>query len=143
MIKNYTSNVPVDRTLSRIESILIKHGASNIIKDYSNGKLDSICFSILNPLNSHLLSIRLPANEDAIYKILILESKVKRPRENTFKALKDQASRTAWKLIFDWIEIQMSLIEMKQVDFFKSFCHISGMANRIFITLSKKIILKC
>ena len=35
--------------------------------------------------------------------------------------IRDQASRTAWKLMQDWIEIQVSLIEMRQVEFLQVF----------------------
>ena len=32
------------------------------------------------------------------------------------ESFREQAQRTAWKLMQDWIEVQMSLILMKQAD---------------------------
>jgi len=34
MIKNYTSGVPVDRTVAKIEQVLVQCGATNIMKNY-------------------------------------------------------------------------------------------------------------
>jgi hypothetical protein len=33
----------------------------------------------------------------------------------------EQASRTAWKIVQDWIEVQMSMIQMKQADTLQVF----------------------
>jgi hypothetical protein len=119
MIKNYTSGVPVDRTVAKIESTLVSGGASNIVKDYKDGTLDAICFMVVMPNTGERLAVRLPANVDAVYETL--RSQVKKPRRGTFDKLKEQASRTAWKLMQDWVEIQMSLIQMHQTEFLQVF----------------------
>jgi hypothetical protein len=119
VIKNRTSTVPVDRTISRIETFLVRAGAQNIFKDYSNGDLKGVCFSFYHPVQKRLIAIRLPANVPAIEKCL-LES-MKRPRRETRNRLHDQAARTAWKLMQDWIEVQVSLIEMEQAEFLQVF----------------------
>ncbi len=41
-IKNYTSGVPVGNTVARIETILVKAGATGIVKDYEGGELKAI-----------------------------------------------------------------------------------------------------
>ena len=87
MIKNYTSGVPVDRTISRIESILVEGGASNITKDYKNGELDALLFMVRMPDTGKEISVRLPAKADAVYDTL--RGKMKRPRAGT----KDTGSR--------------------------------------------------
>jgi len=118
MIKNYTSGVPVERTVMRIEVALIAAGAIGIYKDYKDGVLGAICFSIQDP-TSRLLSVRLPSDSKAVYEVLL--SRMKRPRKETLKKLKDQAARTSWKLVQDWVEIQISLIEMRQAEFLQVF----------------------
>jgi hypothetical protein len=119
MIKNYTSGVPIDRTVSKIESVLVEAGASNIMKDYAGGELKAICFTVVNPHDRTKVSIRLPANVDEVYAVL--KSEVKRPRSGTLDKLKDQAGRTAWKLMQDWVEVQLSLIRMSQAEFLQVF----------------------
>lgn len=36
-------------------------------------------------------------------------------------AIKEQAARTAWKLLADWIDIQLSLVELDQVEMLEIF----------------------
>lgn len=119
MIKNYTSGVPVSRTVERIEAALVRGGASNIAKDYKDGLLYAVCFAVLNPATGQRIAVRLPANADGVYEAL--RSAVKRPRRGTLDKLRDQATRTAWKLMQDWVEVQMSLIEMRQAEFLQVF----------------------
>ena len=119
MIKNYTSGVPVDRTLARIETALVKGGASAISKDYHDGQLVALCFSTINPAGGQRISVRLPANSEGVYNAL--RAACKRPRADTLAKLREQAGRTAWKLMQDWVEVQMSLIAMQQAEFLQVF----------------------
>lgn len=116
-MKNYTSTVPVTRTISRIESALVRGGAKGIQKQYEDGVLVAIFFSV--DTGGKLLNIRLPANVEAVIKVL--KKPVKRPREGTLDRIIEQADRTAWKLVQEWIEIQISMIEMEQADFLQVF----------------------
>ena len=120
MLKNYTSDVPVGRTIARIEECLMKAGATGILKDFSSGRVSALCFKLPLPqATGKEIAIRLPTNEEAIYTVL--SSFVRRPRAGTEERLRDQASRTAWKLMQDWIEVQLSLIQMKQADALQVF----------------------
>lgn len=117
-IKNYTSEVPVSRTVSRIEELLSRFGAHNVSKDYYAGRLVAVRFSIRLETGREV-SIRLPADESAVLKVLA--DGVRRPRQGTMERLKEQASRTAWKLQQDWVEVQLSLIEMQQAEAIQVF----------------------
>lgn len=117
-LKNYTSNVPVARTISRIEQMLAEAGASGIHKEYVNGALIALAFSINLPVG-RLMTIRLPANQSAVY--LTMKKSILRPRKGTLDKLNEQAARTAWKLMQDWVEVQLSLIKMQQVDVLQVF----------------------
>jgi hypothetical protein len=39
----------------------------------------------------------------------------------TIAKIKEQSERTAWKLLSDWVDIQMSLIELDQVELIEVF----------------------
>lgn len=119
MIKNYTSGVPIDRTVSRIESALVSGGASNIQKDYKDGVLVAICFTVVYPDSGRRVAVRLPANVESVYDAM--REAIRRPRRGTIEKVKEQAGRTAWKLMQDWIEVQMSLIKMRQAEFLQVF----------------------
>lgn len=116
-MKNYTSEVPAFRTVARIEECLVRAGATNIMKDYSNGQLDGLCFSI--GIEGKTFGIRVPANIAAVEKVLA--SEIKRPTRERLGRLKAQAERTAWKLMQDWVEVQLSLVEMRQAELLQVF----------------------
>lgn len=113
-IKNYTSTVPVERSLAKIESALVRGGARSISRDYDDKRrIVAFKFTIPTP-NGQDMYFRLPANVPAVYEIM--QSDIRRPRKNTMVKLTEQAERTAWKLMVDWVEIQMALVAMDQVD---------------------------
>lgn len=108
----------MEKSIHHIESKLVAHGAKDIMKRYSlEGKLESICFIII--LNGNSMSFKLPAKIDACYKIL--SSKIKQPRHGTNEKILEQAARTAWKIVSDWVDIEMSMIELQQKEFLEVF----------------------
>lgn len=117
MVKNYTSSVPATRSVQHIENKLITHGAKNILKLYENKKLTGIAFIL--DLNGNELPFRLPVRISNVEKML--KTQVRRPRKDTYKNISAQAERTAWKLLADWVDIQISLIELQQVQFLEVF----------------------
>ncbi len=117
MIKNYTSSVKAEDTIARIELILSKNGATGISKDYEDGKVTALTFLI--PVENRSVSIRLPANPDAVFRHMYASKKQHRP--GTEQRVKEQAHRTAWKLMQDWVEVQLSLIQMKQAELMQVF----------------------
>ena len=119
MIKNYTSSVPVDRTFARIVQALVSAGATNIVTEYRAQRLAAICFSTTNPHTGERVVIRLPANVDKVAEAL--RARMKRPRKESLAKVEAQAERTAWKLVQDWTEIQMTLISMQQAEFMQVF----------------------
>lgn len=98
--------------------MLAEAGASGIHKEYVNGALIALAFSINLPVG-RLMTIRLPANQSAVY--LTMKKSILRPRKGTLDKLNEQAARTAWKLMQDWVEVQLSLIKMQQVDVLQVF----------------------
>ena len=133
-LKNYTSDVPVNQTIFRIEQVLIRCGVSGIMKEYigTAGEIAAITFQIESPGGK--VAIRLPADKqkalDALWLDYVDGEKLndrgdaiewnprKRKRRRDFT---DQAARTAWKIVQDWVEVQMSMIQMKQADTIQVF----------------------
>lgn len=117
-IKNYTSSVPADRSIMNIEKILIEMGARNIAKEYDGfGKVDSISFSIRH--GEGVVPFRLPAKREPIKK-LFLQS-YKRPTKVQADSAGEQAERTAWKNVKEWVELQSTMIKLEQVEFMEVF----------------------
>ena len=105
-IKNYTSTQNPLKTASEIESLLILNGAKSIQKDISGGKITAIKFLVDTAIGE--VPISLPVRVSAAYEIL-KQQKKKNPR---IKADPEQAERTAWKCLKDWVDAQMALIQL-------------------------------
>lgn len=133
-LKNYTSDVPVVETIRSIEKILIQCGVSGITKEYTgtDGQIGALTFSIETP--SGPLLIRLPVDIDRAHQALWMDyvgndklmedgtalrwgSRKRKVRSDFLK----QAERTAWRIIYDWVGVQMSMIQMKQADTMQVF----------------------
>jgi hypothetical protein len=116
-IKNYTSEVPVHRSVQHIEDCLVEYGAKNILKLYEHQKLIGIAF--IMSVNGREIPFRLPARIDRVERRL--REAVRRPRKETLSRIGEQAQRTAWKLISDWVDVQMTFISLDQVEFIEVF----------------------
>jgi len=117
-LKNYTSQISANRSISWIEAKLASSGARQILKTYDpEGRVEGIAFII--PINGTSMSFKLPAQVDACEAVL--KSSVRRPTETTYKRIKEQSERTAWKIVADWLDAQMAMIELSQVEFLQVF----------------------
>lgn len=133
-MKNYTSEVPVSQTIASIERVLIKCGVAGIGKEYRpEGKVSALTFHL--PAAGNRVTIRLPVNEAAAVEALwrdyvdgeqlnkegtmvVAWGSRKKKRRADFAA---QGERTAWKIMQDWVEVQMSMIQMDQADTLEVF----------------------
>lgn len=105
-IKNYTTKVDVYQSLGEIQGALAKNGARKIMIDYDeNGNPVGVTFGINTPQGS--LGFLLPANIEGVLKVFA-KQKVKPDRE--------QAERTAWRNIRDWVLAQMAFVEAGNVE---------------------------
>jgi hypothetical protein len=109
---NYTTKIESSKTVNEITSILAKHGARTIVTEYDDaGLLRALSFVVITPKGD--AEIRLPADPNAVLRVLEKQNrlgKVPRPFVN-----KPQAVRVAWRIIKDWVEAQMSILETEMV----------------------------
>ena len=105
-IINYTTKVDVYQSLGDIQGALAKNGARKIMIDYDeNGNPVGVTFGINTPQGS--LGFLLPANIEGVLKVFA-KQKIKTDRE--------QAERTAWRNIRDWVLAQMAFVEAGNVE---------------------------
>ncbi len=118
-LKNYTSSVPATRSISYIETKLAQNGAREILKLYDdNCRVTGICFVV--PLNGQDMPFKLPAKIAECENVLRANLSP-RARPETRKKVIQQAERTAWKILSDWVEAQMAMIELAQVEIMEVF----------------------
>lgn len=117
-MKNYTSEVPATITIGRVEVILARAGIRNIMKDYSGLEVTGLYFTLPNPLKTAVsIPVRLPVDIVAVEKVLRQGySKDRKWTKEQNTRIFEQSRRTAWKLMQDWVEVQLSLIELGQAE---------------------------
>jgi len=121
---NYTTKVDVFTTLGAIQGQLVKHGAKKIMQDYDDdGHISALSFLVDTPTGPR--GIRLPANVDAVHAVLTRQ-RVKCDRE--------QAERVAWRIVKDWVEAQMAILESEMVQMDEIFLPymVSGSGQTLF-----------
>lgn len=124
-LKNYTSSTPANITISYIESYLAGAGVTGISKQYHpiTKQPEAIFFHI--EMGQSRYTIKLPAQIDAVQDYLwheyVRTHSSKRKLQKCREDFADQASKTAWKIQQDWVQIQISLIKLKQADFLQVF----------------------
>lgn len=104
-ILNYTTKVDVYATIGAIQGMLVKHGARKIMQDYDvDGRIVALSFLIDTPTGQR--GIRLPANANAVLQVL---------HKQKVKADYAQAERVAWRIVKDWLEAQLAILEAEMV----------------------------
>lgn len=118
-LKNYTSKQPVSRSIENIRRKLVQHGALKILETYDDDRvIKAICFSMM--IGGVEMFFKVPAKVDACEAVLMREV-TSRTRPDTIKKIPAQAARTAWKIVQDWVEAQMAMIELSQTEFLEVF----------------------
>ena len=110
-ILNYTTSIATDKTVGEIQKTLVQTGAKQMLSEYGNDDvITALSFRI--PHNDGMLTFRLPARIDSIYVILQNDNRVTSRKHRT----REHAARVAWRIIKDWVEAQVALIEAQQVE---------------------------
>jgi hypothetical protein len=116
-IKNYTSETPAAVSMAKIEKALVEAGATDIAKKYEGSICVAISFRIV--IDGMHMFFKLPARVSACFDVLWGEVKNKnRADRSRYQA---QAERTAWKIVCDWTECQLSMIKLQQAETIQVF----------------------
>lgn len=116
-ILNYTTTIDSFKTVSEIEYILMKHKAKSIMKNYDGEHIIGLSFLIDTGVQQ--IPVRLPVKVDECLEVLRKERKGN-PRKQ-IKDTREQAERVAWRIMKDWVEAQMALLDIEMVRFEEIF----------------------
>lgn len=105
---NYTTTIEAAKTANEIQGILAKHGARAVLIEYDvNGLVTALSFKARTVHGD--VAIRLPIEPDNVLRVMgrqaIPRHFVNRP----------QAIRVAWRILKDWVEAQMAILETEMV----------------------------
>jgi len=115
-IKNIFTQIKTERTISEIESILLKFGANGIYKEYQGNKISGLMFFLLK--DRQKIPFKIPMSIEKTRAIIIKAvNEGKLPKRFLEEPLRsEQGERVVWRVIKDWIHSQLSLFEIEFAD---------------------------
>ena len=121
-IKNYTTKIAAHTSTQQIQELLRKKGARRVMVEYdAGGKPESVAFECeISPGTSgNLLSpIRLPFRIKA--QVGAMERCLRAVKDRRYQG-RAQAERVAWRLVRDWVDVQMAFVEAGQAELAELF----------------------
>jgi hypothetical protein len=116
---NYTTTIAATKTVGEIQTLLAKAGASRIMVEYDAKAEPSALFFELRGQG-----YRLPCRNEAVFKALKADRGV--PARLTTP---EQANRVGWRILKDWTEAQLAIIQTGMVAVDEVFMPYQVMAN--------------
>lgn len=115
-IKNYTTRIPVEKTVVEIESLLAKYGARRIMKEYEDGEITGLAFTIEKGQGVEI-PFRMPVNIEKWVMLLRNMCNSGEYRNLSKTAWKDRgrAKRIGWRVVKDWIDSQLTIVAVEMM----------------------------
>ncbi len=109
----YTTKVSVQHTISEIFEMLGAHGAEDVRVSYADRRPSGIAFAIETPFGRGVFV--LPVDVAAVHAALVdQEAEITRRMSGRVKVTRDHAERVAWRIVRDWLAVQLAMIEARQ-----------------------------
>lgn len=105
---NYSTQMPVQRSVAQVHGLLVEAGARQIGTDYDQtGSPIGVMFVTETPAGSRAFSV--PINAKRVQAVLEREKVERRFRSY------EHAQRVAWRIVKDWLEAQLAIIRTEMV----------------------------
>jgi hypothetical protein len=108
-IKNYTTTVPADRSISEIQDALVTNGATGMLYKYEQGTGRIEALQSLLQIKNQDVAFFLPVHWQRFQRVLPLQNVPKSTDE-------EYVDRVAWRNIRDWAMAQLALYETERVE---------------------------
>ncbi len=122
-IKNYTTQVPANRSIEEIQASLVSHGASGVLFEYEQGTGRIAALKFKLPIKGKEVGFALPVQWRKFQRVLQLQQV---PRADD----EDYVYRVAWRNIRDWVLAQMALFETEIVELPQVFLPFAVTGNK-------------
>ena len=108
---NYTTKVNAHKTVTEVMGLLVAKGADEISIVYDDDRQPAgLKWTVQSPRLGRV-AFALPCNIDAVF-VKLTEQKV---MVTAPESRRQQAIRTSWRILKDWVEAQMALLETGMV----------------------------
>ena len=132
-LKNYTTEMSAAKSIGEIQGKLVAHGASAIMINYGPDREPTSLSFMIQHIHGEL-PFRLPANVKKVEAILL--NMRARPPETwqadyarVMERIHKQAARVAWRILKDWVDAQLAIVETEMVTLeqvFLAYLQITG-----------------
>lgn len=113
-ILNYTTKITAEKSAAEITGLLARHGARRISTEYRDRILIGLSFEIDAPWG--VATFMLPARAEAVLAVLKQQASRGEISLPIAKQTLEHARRVAWRILLNWVEVQMALIEAAQAE---------------------------
>jgi hypothetical protein len=114
-ILNYTTSISTEKTAAEIQKKLAMAKAQAVLCEYDDeAVMCAMSFRIMTPHG--LIFFRLPANTQGVFKALKADKKVPKRLKT-----KEQAANVAWRILKDWVEAQLAIVDAEMADMTEVF----------------------
>jgi len=141
-IKNFSTSIPVEKTISEIERMLSKYGVTKIMKEYDiDGNPVKLIFGVMTERGE--MPVKLPINTDKILEVFKVQVSNKKLPKKYWSGdwAKEQSARVGWRIIKDWLDAQLTLIGIQMVkihEIFLPYAYDSKTGMTLFEVMEKK-----
>src|SRR5690242_5432250 len=124
---NYMSRIPAHQSIAEISQMLAKAGAKQVMHDYDDsGNIVALSFSL--ELEGQRIGFRLPSDWRPVH--MLLQQQLRgNPKKRPWLLEEDHARDVAWRIIKDWVEAQLAIIETRMVTTAQVFLPYAVTAN--------------
>jgi len=140
-IKNFSTDVPVSRTVAEIEKMLTKYGATHIMKEYDGDIPVMLVFAITTQHGK--MGIRLPIRPErvlAVFKKQVNAHLLPNKYWDGEWAVA-QSHRVAWRVVKDWLDSQLAILSIDMVqleEIFLSYIYNDRLKQTVFEILEQQ-----
>jgi hypothetical protein len=111
---NYTTTIEPEQTIGEIQKMLSRYNVAAMMTEYDGPQVSAVSFKL--DISGKPLAFKLPCNWRAVAEILKSTPAARRNvRLKKGDTMDDQAVRVAWRVIKDWMEAQLALVEIRMV----------------------------
>lgn len=112
-LKNFTTIVPASQTISEIQELLSGYEVSAMMTEYDGRQVSAVSFKM--DVAGKQMAFRLPCNWRGVLEVFHRQGITPSLLKHKDKSLENQAIRTAWRIVLNWIEAQLALVEVNMV----------------------------
>ncbi|KYK38414.1 MAG: hypothetical protein AYK18_17245 [Theionarchaea archaeon DG-70] len=112
---NYTTKIPVEKTIAEIEALLARNGATDIYKQYETGNCIGIKFAVMTDKGK--VAFKLPLNVEGVFQViqnLKAQGKLRKLSKREASNI-NTARRIGWRLLKDYIRAAVPLLQSETV----------------------------